>query len=74
VEFTNPPECVSVPAGSKLSRLPSGEITRNAFVCPFGTFSLEAGNGHSNDYSDTCQECPEVSPSEGVPATSSCAC
>ena len=59
VEFTNPPECVSVPAGSKLSRLPSGEITRNAFVCPFGTFSLEAGNGNSSDYSDTCRECPE---------------
>jgi len=41
------------------SRLPSGVLTRNTFVCPFGTFSLEAGNGLSQNYSDTCRDCPE---------------
>ena len=60
VEFSDPPECVEVPAGSLLSRLPSGVLTRNPFVCPFGTFKLEGGNGHhSQNYTDGCAECPE---------------
>ena len=61
VEFSSPPECVEVPAGSLLSRDPSsGVLTRNSFVCPFGTFNLVAGNGHSLNYSAVCQECPEM--------------
>ena len=59
VEFSNPAECVEVPAGSLLSRLPSGVLTRNTFVCPFGTFNLEAGDGLSQNYSNVCRECPE---------------
>ena len=43
VEFFSPDECVEVPAGSLLARLSSGVLTRNTFVCPFGTFRLEAG-------------------------------
>jgi hypothetical protein len=55
---------VKVPAGSLLSRLPSGVLTRNAFVCPYGTFRLEPGNGSSQNYTDVCRECPEVVPSD----------
>jgi hypothetical protein len=59
VEFSNPSECVQVPAGSLLSRLPSGVLTRNTFVCPFGTFNLDAGVGLSQNYNDACRNCPE---------------
>jgi len=33
---------IKVPAGWLLSRLPSGVITRNAFVCPYGRAVLVA--------------------------------
>jgi len=72
VEFSDPAECVKVPAGWLLSRLPSGVITRNAFVCPFGTFNLEAGNGHSQNYSDACRECPEKALCVGGAHTPEC--
>jgi len=41
VEFSDPPECVEVPAGSLLSRLASGVLTRNSFVCPVGRCRLK---------------------------------
>ena len=63
---------MGVPAGSLLSRLPSGVITRMAFVCPFGTFNLEAGNGHSQNYSDACRECPEKALCVGGANTPEC--
>ena len=50
---------MEVPAGSLLARLPSGVITRNTFVCPFSTFNLEAGNGLSENYTDTCRVGPD---------------
>jgi hypothetical protein len=49
---------VEVPAGWDLAQLPSG-LTRNAFVCPFGTFNLVPGTGHAQNYSSVCRECPE---------------
>ena len=58
VMFSDPAACVEVSAGSMLNRLPSGVLDRYAFVCPYGTFSLNAGAGNSSSYSGTCQKCP----------------
>ena len=58
VMFSDPAACVQVSAGSMLNRLPSGVLDRYAFVCPYGTFNLNAGAGNSSSYTGTCQKCP----------------